>query len=333
MSEQLTKAGPYDLLDVLHRGPRAVTYVAVREQSEQEVVLKMATDPSRGELPADVLAARRLVHRHIVRVLDQGEDNGFPYVVMQRLHGRTLGELIADPGFDLDLPTRVDLVAQVCIGLHHAHEQQVVHGNIRPDNVFVTDDGVAKILNFGTVGGASDRTMVSDNALAGSFEYMSPEQIIGRDTIDGRSDVFSAAIILYELLAGRRPFQGASATATLARVLRDDPATVDVPPRLNAVLRRALEKEPAKRYASAQEFAYALWMMDIPDAHIDEQDVDEHIDAGETMVAESQYDGVDDDAEAAAVDGGGVVLSKPMLVYGGIAAATLIVSAVALVSC
>jgi serine/threonine-protein kinase len=332
VTEQVSKAGPYELLEVLHRGPRAVTYVAIREHSEQEVVLKLATDPARGEIPPDVAAARGLVHRHIVRILDQGEDNGFPYLVMERLRGRTLGELMTDPTFTADLPTRVDLIAQLCIGLHYAHERHIVHGNVRPDNIFITDDGVTKILNFGAGSVGSDRTMVSDHPLAGSFEYMSPEQIIGKDAVDGRSDVFSTAIVLYELIAGRRPFQGASTTATLARILRDDPAPLDVPPRLNAILRRGLEKEAAKRYASAQEFAYALWMMDLPDAGLDRQEVDDGSDVNETMYVEPT-------ADAAGAEGaeqaprGGAAMSKQMLIYGGAAAAVLILGAAAFVSC
>lgn len=291
MTDQISKAGPYDLLDVLHRGPRAVTYLAVRGDSEQEVVLKMATDPLRGEAPPEVGARGRLVHRHIVRVLDQADDRGFPYIVMERLRGRTLREVMDDATFAADLPTRIDLVAQLCLGLHHAHEQQIVHGNVRPDNVFVTDDGVTKLLNVVSFGStsASDRTMVSDNALAGSFEYMSPEQIIGRDAIDGRSDVFSAAVLLFESIAGHRPFQGASSTATLARILRDDPAPLNVPGRLNTILKRALEKEPDKRFASAQEFAYALWMIDAPDAGLDTE-ADPEDGASETTIGESKFD-------------------------------------------
>jgi serine/threonine-protein kinase len=290
VKQQLSRAGPYDLVEVLHRGPRATTYLAVRDDSEVEVVLKMAADPSLEDAAAGVPTP--LVHRHIVQVLEQGSDNRFPYIVMERLRGRTLAELMADPNFVAELPTKVDLIAQVCLGLHHAHEQQAVHGNVRPDNVFLTDDGTAKILNFITLGavGTVDRTIVSDHPVVGSFEYMSPEQIIGRDALDGRSDVFSAAVVLYELIAGRRPFQGASTTATLARILRDDPAALDVPPRLNAILKRALDKEAEKRFASAQELAYALWMMATPEVTL-EADAEPEDGASETMIAaESTYE-------------------------------------------
>jgi serine/threonine protein kinase len=291
VNQQLSKAGPYDIVEVLHRGPRATTYLAVRDASEVEVVLKMAVDPSLEEAASSTMAP--LVHRHIVHVVEQGYDNRFPYIVMELLRGRTLAELMADTNFVADLPTKVDLIAQVCLGLHHAHEQRVVHGNV------LTDDGTAKILNFISLGAASavDRTIVSDHPVVGSFEYMSPEQIIGRDALDGRSDVFSVGVVLYELIAGRRPFQGVSTTATLARILRDDPAALDVPPRLNAILKRALGKEPEKRFASAQELAYALWMMGMPEATL-EPDAEPEEGASRTMIAEPAYEEEEEEAEA-----------------------------------
>jgi serine/threonine-protein kinase len=332
VSEQLSAAGPYQIVDVLQRGARAVIYIALRPESGQEVVLKMAKDPWRGSADVAASPASQLVHRHIVRVLDQGEHNGFPYTVMERLQGRTLQEMMADPAFAADLPTRIDLIAQLCIGLHHAHEHQIVHGNVTPDNIFVTDDGVTKVLNIGATTGV-DHTVVSDNALAGSFEYMSPEQIIGRDTLDGRSDMFSAAVILYELVSGRRPFQAGTTTATLARVLRDDPPPLEGLDRLNAILRRALEKEPAKRFASAQEFAYALWMMDIPDATL-EQEADVDLSASVTMFADAKYDDAEEEAaNAPAPAVAGVVMTKQMAIYAAIAAGIVIVAAAAFVSC
>jgi serine/threonine protein kinase len=253
---------------------------------------------------------------------------------MERLQGRTLAELMSDFTFAADVPTRVDLIAQLCVGLHHAHEQQLVHGNLRPEHVFVTDDGVTKILNFGATPSANDRTIVSDNALAGSFEYMSPEQIIGRDAIDGRSDVFSAGVLLYEFVSGRRPFQGGSTPATLARILRDDPPPLEGLDRLNTILRRALEKEPAKRFGSAQEFAYALWMMDLPVAPTEDEEDEAQAAGSETMYADAARDSAqDDDTDEEAAVGSRFPVSPQTLLYATIALAVVIVSAVAVVSC
>lgn len=267
MSDELSKLGPYDILEVLQRGPRATLYIASRPDLDGEVVVKVPSERSltASDWPTpEILAATRLLHRHIVRLHDVGADGEVPYIAMERLRGRTLQQLIDDAAFAADVPTRTDLIAQLCIGLHYAHEQQVVHGSVRPDNVFVCEDGAVKILNFGATPSA-DRTMTSDHSLSGGFEYMSPEQIIGRDSIDGRSDVFSAAVLLYELVSGQRPFQGASTPATLARILRDEPPPIEGQDRLNAVLTQALEKDSTRRFATAQEFAYALWMLEMPD--------------------------------------------------------------------
>lgn len=272
MSDELAKLGPYDILEVLQRGPRATLYIASRPDLEGELVVKVPSDrTSTPDWPTrEIVAATQLLHRHIARLLDVGCDGDVAYLAMERLRGSTLQQLIDSGAFAADLPARTDLIAQLCIGLHYAHEQQVVHGSVRPDNVFVCEDGAVKILNFGATPSA-DRTMTSDHSLSGGFEYMSPEQIIGRDSIDGRSDVFSAGVLLYELVSGQRPFQGASTPATLARILRDEPAPLEGQDRLNAVLKRALEKDSARRFASAQELAYALWMLDMPEVTAEDE--------------------------------------------------------------
>lgn len=334
MTEPAATVGPYSMLEVLHRGPRAVLYLAAHPDTDRDVVIKMPVEPSPGEFDsvADPRVSGRLLHRNIARVLDHGEANGAPYLVLERLHGRTLRELMADASWTADVPTRIDLIAQLCTGLHHAHEQHIVHANIRPDNIFITDDGVAKILNFGA-STSNDRTMVSDNALAGSFEYMSPEQIIARDAIDGRSDIFSAAVILYELVSGRRPFQGGSTPATLARILRDDAPPLEGLDRLTALLRRALEKEPAKRFLSAQEFAYALWMMEMPAVAVEADVSDDDPDASRTMYAEPRPEKAAADTDDEAAAGTRLLESKQMLIYAAVAGAVVIAGALAFVSC
>ena len=330
MNPQAAKAGPYDIVDVVHRGPRWVVYLATQGDSDQPVVVKMASEAVPLDAEATPGAATRLLHRHIVRVLDAGHDNGFPYLVMERLQGRTLRDLIADTTYGADLPTRVDLIAQLCVGLHHAHEQQIVHGNLRPDNVFVTDDGVTKILNFGGTASANDHTMVSDNSLAGSFEYMSPEQIIGREAVDGRSDVFSAGLLLYEFVSGRRPFQGASTPATLARILRDDPPPLEGLDRLNTIVRRALEKDPEKRYATAQEFAYALWMMDLPGAVEEEDAADSEIVYADAQSATAEAEA---DEPPAAAGLSQLLSDRRTLTYLAIGASVIVIAAIAAISC
>jgi serine/threonine-protein kinase len=273
VTRQLTKIADYDIVSVLQRGARATIYLATRADLDGDIVLKVTNEFVGGDVEwptRDLADASRLLHRHIVRVMDLKAVDGVPYIAMERLHGRTLRQLMTDSAYAADVSTRADLIAQLCLGLHHAHEYQIVHGNLTPDNVFITDEGAVKILNFGTTS-TDDRTVVSEHARAGSFEYMSPEQIIGRDAIDGRSDVFSAGLLLYELVAGNRPFHAGSTPATLARILREDPAPLEGLDRLNSVVRRALEKEPGRRFSTAQELAYALWMLDLPELQIEEE--------------------------------------------------------------
>lgn len=314
--------GPYEIVNVLHRGASATVYLAIVPGSDRELVLKVVAAAAR-DLPVDkfsphVTIARRLVHRHIARVLDSGEDGGLSYVVIERLHGRSLGEIIADPTFRPDLATRIDLAAQLCIGLHHAHEHGVVHGNVTPDNVFVTDDGVVKILNFGAVS-SGDRTVVSDNAPSGGFEYMSPEHS-GGEVVDGRSDLFSAAAILYELVSGRLPFQGSATVVPLAPI-REDAASLEGMAKLDVVIRRALDRDPSKRFASAQEFAYALWMVHLPD--IDTGGEEDAEGPAETVYAE-RNDDVNAQATTVAPEVEAPQLSRQPLIYGAIAAVIII---------
>jgi serine/threonine protein kinase len=265
--ESRATIGPYEIVKVLARGERETVYLGFEPSSEREVAIRVSPDdgPGPGEQAArEGTAVLSLVHRHILRVFDVGQDQGLSYVVEEVRRGQTLAEMMRDDLRSVDVTARIDLIAQLCTGLHFIHEQGRIHGDVKPDNVFVTSEGVVKLLNLGAVK-VEEMTIVSDRALSGSFEYYSPEQLMGREDIDGRSDLFSAAVILYELVSGRRPFHGSSTATTLARIVREDPTPLDDMPELDAVVRRALEKDPAKRFASAQEFAYALWTIELGD--------------------------------------------------------------------
>ena len=327
--------GAYDILRVLERGATETVYLAVRAGTDREVAIKVAAAGLAlpPDLQQDGLAlSKKLVHRHIARMLDSGEDGGLAYVVVERLQGSTLATLMADPNFRLEVPTAVDLIAQVCTGLHYAHERGLVHGDVTPANLFVTADNVAKVLNFGlTNTPATDRTVLSDNAQSGSFEYMSPEQVARQRTIDGRSDVFSAAVILYQLIAGRRPFDGPSPTATVQRILHDEPATLEVEPKLHAVIRRALEKQPEKRY-NAQEFAYGLWMSHAPDGDVVVEEADEP--PSVTLFVERADQPPAPEVKDAAPPAPAAPPMRAPLVYGAVAiAVTLVGAGVLLYAC
>jgi serine/threonine-protein kinase len=257
------KIGRYEILKLVADADREMVYLGIDPLSESEVVIRVSREtipePLSDRAAADGGLARGLVHRNLLRVFDMGEDNELAYQVEEVLRGQTLAETPKDRIEALDLATRVDMVAQLCSGLHVLHQHGVIHGDVKPANVFRTSEGVIKLLNT-RVTPAAEMTIVSDNALSGSFEYSSPERLRGDTDVDGRSDVFSAAVLLYELVSGRLPFHGASTIETVSRIIDSDPAPLEQMPALDALVRRGLEKNPDKRFQSAQEFAYALWL-------------------------------------------------------------------------
>ena len=263
--------GGYELLKPIGRGATGTVYLSRAAGSEREVAVKVlhgGGGPEAHErFVREVAIARRLIHRHMVRVLDSGEDDGAPYLVMEMLRGQTLRDLLKEAPTGIDVDTAVDLIAQLSVGLHHAHEQSLVHRDVKPANVYLTQEGVVKILDFG-VAKLTDSTMTADGSLVGTLAYMAPEQLTGKGEIDGRADVFSAGVMLYELLTGRRPFEADSPAAIVARITQDAPplpAKLPEPlaslPSLDGLLRKALDKDPAQRFDTAQDFAHALWRM------------------------------------------------------------------------
>lgn len=240
--------GRYHIVDLLQRGEGATIYLAtVADNPDREVVVKVT--------PYDAVDAPLLVHRHIARVIERGHEGTLSYTAMEHVRGRALRAVIADPA-GLDVDARVDLVAQIAVGLHFAHEHGVVHGDVTPDHVLVRDDGVVKILNFRSPPPAPN----VDVAWAPSHRspYIAPEQLTGRGAVDGRSDVYAVGLILHELLTGRLPPQPASAAESRGAA---DVSLLRATPKVADVLRRALATESARRFSSAQEFAFALWSL------------------------------------------------------------------------
>jgi serine/threonine-protein kinase len=264
-----------------------------------------------------------------VRVLDGGTDDGLSYVVMERLRGRTLRELIDSPPVRLDLATKIDLVAQLCVGLHFAHEHGLVHGNVTPENVFVTDENVVKILNLGGVS-STDRTIISDNALPGSLHYTAPEEVGGGEVVDGRSDLFSVGVILYELLTGHPPTDRPPTAVSLESLQREGSVPLEELTALETALRRALEEDPSKRFASAQQLAYALWKVQLPHRDL-ERDADDVDAPGETLYVEGGQDTAQ--RPTSEVEGEQTAVSARPLIYASIAAVIMVAVATSLFSC
>src|SRR4029079_8882781 len=223
---------------------------------------------TRFQREAKVTSALR--HPNIVQVIDfSTTDAGQPYLVMEFLDGPELAQGMqgANP---LPLPQIVSYVKQIASGLMAAHEHDVVHRDLKPQNIFVlkvagSDQDLIKIVDFGISKiSAVTATITSASTVIGTAQYMSPEQARGRiDTIDAKSDQFSLALIVYEMLTGQHAFQGDSVSSLVYQIVHEEPEALDnpdgpVPPAVAAVLKRALSKDKDRRFPSVKAFADAL---------------------------------------------------------------------------
>jgi serine/threonine protein kinase len=218
-------------------------------------------------------AAGALNHPNILSIYHIGTHDGAPYIVSELLEGETLRERMA--GGALPQRKAVDYALQIAKGLAAAHDKGIVHRDIKPDNIFITDDGRVKILDFGiakltgTGDGKQSQTEVptrkvntDPGTVMGTMGYMSPEQLKGQP-VDHRSDIFSFGAILYEMLSGKRAFRGDSMAETMSAILREDPPELSetnktISPALERVVRHCLEKNPAERFHSARDLAFAI---------------------------------------------------------------------------
>ncbi len=260
----------YEVLAQLGQGAMGVVYRARDPQLERVVAIKtlrrdLGLPPEQfTELKTrfyqEATAAGRLNHPNLVAIYDVVEVEGVPHIVMEYLEGRTLAEIITREG---PLPPRraVDLITQICSALEYAHAHGVVHRDIKPGNILVNASGGAKLSDFG-IARISGSHLTQTGVLVGTPAYMSPEQLNGA-MVDGRSDLFSLGVALYEALTGVNPFKADELAATLYRVVHADPVPLQaknptVPPDLDTAVTRALAKTPDERYPDAGAFAAAL---------------------------------------------------------------------------
>jgi len=225
------RIGKYTVTGRIGRGGMGMVYRAYDEVLEREVAVKTLTlegsldEESRRRFQIEAKAAARLQHPNIITVYELGEDRGLPFIAMELLPGTDL-EALMRSGEPLMLQEKLDLVIQVCRGLGYAHDHKIVHRDVKPSNVRVLEDGSVKIMDFGIakLGGTG---VTKTGMMVGTVHCMSPEQIRG-ETLDGRSDLFSVGVILYELLAGRRPFAGAGVTEVLYKIIHDEPPELEL---------------------------------------------------------------------------------------------------------
>jgi predicted Ser/Thr protein kinase/dienelactone hydrolase len=257
----------YRIEGEIGRGGMGVVYRAVDTRLGRAVAIKVLPSETTGDAERqrrflrEAQSASALNHPNIVTIYEVGEDGGTTYIAMELVDGTPLDRLLTQA--PLPVATALDYAMQIAGALAAAHAKGIIHRDIKPANIVVTGDGRAKVLDFGIAKlielAPSEATVTSIPTAAGTImgtaEYMSPEQAEGRP-IDARSDIFSFGAVLYEIVAGRRPFGGSTRIGVITSILRDQPTPVrnlrtDAPAAIEPILQRALAKDPADRYADA----------------------------------------------------------------------------------
>ncbi len=202
-------------------------------------------------------AAGKLAHPNIVTIYEVGQDNDRHFIAMEFLEGQNLREAM-QAGGPLSIKDAIHYTLQLCSALSYAHKNGVVHRDIKPDNVQILPGGYCKLTDFGIARLLGESPITQNGQVFGTPSYMSPEQVSGKD-IDARSDIFSLGVMLYEMIAGSKPFSGDSIVTVTYNIMNLDPAAPPgAPPWLSAVIRKAMQKDPAARYSSADEMAEDL---------------------------------------------------------------------------
>jgi serine/threonine protein kinase len=266
----MDKIGKYEIIDLMGKGAMGIVYKALDPDIDREVAIKtirfdlISDDEEKNELMLrfirEARAAGKLVHPNIITIYDVGKEKDMTYIVMQCIEGPSLQNWITSKK-KFSAPYIIKLMLQLCDALNFAHQNGIVHRDIKPANILLDNSGKPHICDFG-VAHVEMSTITQTGATIGTPSYMSPEQVMGKK-IDKRSDIFSLGAILYELLTGRRPFEGESITTVIYKIVNEEAVPLtqvrkEIPQEFEQIMRKALAKDPDERYSSCEELAADL---------------------------------------------------------------------------
>ncbi len=261
----------YELLEEIGEGGMATVYKAHCKSLDRIVAIKILKEEySRDQVfvqsfKTEALAAARLSHPNIVNIFDVGQENDIHYIVMEYIEGRTLQEIISAEA-PLSPERATEFAIMICEGIHHAHENGIIHRDIKPHNILVTKRGIVKVADFGIAQAISKKTLTFARDLVGTVHYISPEQAKG-EPVTPATDIYSLGCVLYEMLTGKPPFDAESTITVALKHIHDEPVPPEqinpaVSEALSGVILKAMEKLPLHRFTTAEEMRDALISQD-----------------------------------------------------------------------
>lgn len=260
----------YEIIEKVGNGGMATVYKATDLVLKRYVAVKILRDEFTTDeefikrFETEAQSAARLVHANIVSIFDVGVDNGIYYIVMELIQGKTLKEIIVEERGPLPWKWSVNVAIQIASALEMAHKNNIIHRDIKPHNIIITEDGVAKVTDFGIAKAVSNSTITAFGTTIGSVHYFSPEHARGGFT-DAKSDIYSLGVVMYEMVTGKVPFDADTPVSVALKHMQEDPVppielNPHLPEAVNKIILKALKKDPMLRYQTATELLQDLKM-------------------------------------------------------------------------
>ncbi len=266
----------YEIVKELGRGGMGAVFLANDKRLKRQVAIKVLKLPLNlssdikaetiNNFKREAVAIANLSHNNIVCVYDIGNQDDIHYIVMELIDGATLSKLLSHQGHPFSLEKVLKISDEICDALSYVHKNKVIHRDIKPENIIYTSKEISKLTDFGIAKFAGDEQLIVNHNpgdVKGTILYISPEQLQSPDYVDGRADMYSFAVSMYELLTGRLPFHGETPREVIMKILTEEPIppskiVTDLLPHIDPVILKALAKDPEKRYANIDEFKNEL---------------------------------------------------------------------------